>query len=107
MAINKEKLTQLIHYATGATSQIAQLKQQNADLSAELAIAKANDASDAQAIAEAQAEAEQAQAEAQVAKDAVAPLQAALDADVSEDEQVNALLDSLSLPVADTDQEPV
>ena len=76
----------------------AQLKQENADLRAQLSEALANDAADEQAIADAKFLAEQAQVEAQTAKDSVAPLQAAIDADADEDEQIETILGTVIYP---------
>jgi chromosome segregation ATPase len=107
VAINLDKLTQLFSIATGATKKIAELTQKVAELQTELAEAKANDKSDADAIAEAQSLAETAKAEAEAAKQALAPLQAAVDADASEDEKVNALLDGFAFPVETPAADPV
>ena len=93
MSINLEKLTQLVGYN-------AQLIQEKADLRQQLATALASDVADAQAIADAQAKATEAQAEAQTAKEAIAPLQSAIDADTYEDAKVKVLLDSVVIPVA-------
>ena len=45
--------------------------------------------------------------ETEAAKQALAPLQAAVDADASEDEKVNALLDSFGFDVEVTPADPV
>jgi len=92
VSINLEKLTQLVGYN-------AQLIQEKADLRQQLATALASDVADAQAISDAQAKATEAQAEAQTAKEAIAPLQSAIDADTSEDAKVKVLLDSVVIPV--------
>lgn len=107
MAINLDKLTQLFNIATGATKKIAELTQKNAELQVQLADALANDKADADAIAEAQTLATEYQSEAEAAKQALAPLQAAVDADASEDEKVNALLDSFGFDVEVTPADPV
>ena len=93
MSINLVKLTQLISYNT-------QLAQEKAELHQLLSIALSNDAADTEAIADARTKAEQAMVEAHTAKAALLPLQAAIAADISEDEKVNALLDSISFPAA-------
>jgi hypothetical protein len=83
----------------------ADLKQQNADLRSQLEVALSNDAADAQAITEARFLAEQAQFEAEAAKQSVAPLQAAIDADLDEDEQIEAILAAVIYP-EETEVEP-
>ena len=107
MSINLDKLTQLFNIATGATKKIAELTQKNAELQVQLADALANDKADADAIAEAQTLATEYQSEAEAAKQALAPLQAAVDADASEDEKVNALLDSFGFDVEVPPADPV
>ena len=98
MATLLEKVQKIVGYN-------AQLKQENADLRAQLSEALANDAADEQAIADAKFLAEQAQVEAQTAKDSVAPLQAAIDADADEDEQIETILGTVIYPEEPT--EPV
>jgi len=86
----------------------AALKQQLAETEAKLAEALANDKADAEAIALQTELAEQAKLEAEEAKQSVAPLQAAIDADADEDEQIEAILSSVIYPeeVEPEDTEP-
>jgi len=105
MALDVSRIKRLFDRAKLAIVENLELKATIADLSAQLADALANDAADAQAIATAQSEAMIAFEAAEVAKAAVAPLQAAFDADVSEDEQINALLDSVDPQEEDDDEE--
>jgi len=102
MALDVSRIKRLFDRAKSAIVENIELKATVANLSSQLADALANDAADAEAIATAQAEATIAFEAAEVAKAAVAPLQAAFDADVSEDEQINALLDSVD-PEEDED----
>jgi len=95
MALDVSRIKRLFDRAKLAIVENIELKATVANLSSQLADALANDAADAEAIATAQSEATIAFEAAEVARAAVAPLQAAFDADVSEDEQINALLDSV------------
>jgi len=95
MALDVSRIKRLFDRAKLAIVENLELKATIADLSAQLADALANDAADAQAIATAQSEAMIAFEAAEVARAAVAPLQAAFDADADEDAQINALLDSV------------
>ena len=95
MALDVSRIKRLFDRAKLAIVENLELKATVANLSSQLADALANDVADAEAIATAQAEATIAFEAAEVARAAVAPLQAAFDADVSEDEQINALLDSV------------
>lgn len=98
VTISIDKLTKLVQFAIDAASQVVTLKQEIASLKDNLATSLANDAADAQAISEAKTQAEAAKVEADNAKQAIAPLQAVIDADATEDEQVNTLLDSVVIP---------
>lgn len=102
MALDVSRIKRLFDRAKLAIVENLELKATIADLSAQLADALANDAADAQAIAAAQSEAMIAFEAAEVARAAVAPLQAAFDADADEDAQINALLDSVD-PQEDED----
>jgi len=97
MALNVARFKKLFDRAKLAIVENLELKVTIADLTNQLAGALANDVADAQAIATAQSEYAIASEAAEVAKAALAPLQAAIDADASEDEQINALLDSVDL----------
>jgi len=94
MALNVARFKKLFDRAKAAMVENIELKATIADLTNQLAGALANDVADAQAIATAQSEYAIASESAEVAKAALAPLQAAIDADASEDEQINALMDS-------------
>jgi hypothetical protein len=102
MALDVPRIKRLFDRAKLAIVENLELKATVANLSSQLADALANDAADAEAIATAQAEATIAFEAAEGAKAAVAPLQAAFDADADEDEQINALLDSVD-PQEDED----
>jgi hypothetical protein len=73
----------------------ANLKQELAQTKEQLAVALANDAASAEAIAAAQAAAADAVGAAEAAAAKVSELQALADADVAEDEMITAALDSL------------
>jgi hypothetical protein len=77
------------------------LLSENASLKEQLATALANDAADAQSVADAQADAEVARAAADVAIAETARLQSIVDADTAEDAALDALLSSLEAPVVE------
>jgi len=98
VAISIDLLTKIFAFAKDAIEKVVGLTTENASLKEQLATAMASDAADQGAIATAKAEAEAAKVEAEAAKAALAPLQAAIAADATEDEQVNALINSVKLP---------
>ena len=83
------------------------LLTENASLKEQLAAALANDVADAQAAADAQLAAEVARATADAAVAETARLQGIVDADVTEDAALEALLGSLEAPVAPVATEEV
>jgi len=112
-----ERVNKLVALATQVFSdqkaELATAKDKIAELEAALATALQNDAADAAAIAEQTAKAEAATQEATAAKQAaeaaavkVAELQGLADADLAEDEAINAALDAgeaaLGLPAEPT-----
>ena len=105
MALNVARFKKLFDRAKLAMVENLELKATIADLTNQLAGALANDVADAQMIATAQSEYAIASEVAEAAKAALAPLQAAIDADASEDEQINALLDSVDLGEDEEDLE--
>jgi len=105
MALNVARFKKLFDRAKLAMVENLELKATIADLTNQLAGALANDIADAQMIATAQSEYAIASGVAEAAKAALAPLQAAIDADASEDEQINALLDSVDLGEDEEDLE--
>jgi len=105
MALDVSRIRRLFDRAKLAIVENLELKATVANLSSQLADALANDAADAEAIATAQAEATIAFEAAEVARAAVAPLQAAFDADADEDAQINALLDSVDPQEEDDEDE--
>ena len=105
MALNVARFKKLFDRAKAAMVENLELKATIADLTNQLAGALANDVADAQMIVTAQSEYAIASEVAEAAKAALAPLQAAIDADASEDEQINALLDSVDLGEDEEDLE--
>ena len=93
-----QKIMTLLEKVIKLANYNAQLKQELADKDVLLSQALANDVADAETIRLATESAALAQSEAQAAKDSVAPLQAAFDADADEDEQITAILDAVVYP---------
>lgn len=98
VAISIDLLTKIFAFAKDAIEKVVGLTTENAALKEQLATALASDAADQGTIATAKAEAEAAKVEAEAAKAAIAPLQAAVAANATQEEQVNALINSVKLP---------